>query len=62
MAKPKKKYEKPLHLDMPFDEALRRYAQTDPRELPEKNKRKAKKKQTKRLASEQTAVVAPRSS
>jgi hypothetical protein len=41
------KHEKPFRLDMPFDEALRRYAQTDPRELtaekkkPEKRKRKA---------------------
>jgi hypothetical protein len=41
------KHEKPLHLDMSFDEALRRVAQTDPRELtaekkkPEKRKRKS---------------------
>jgi hypothetical protein len=27
--------EKPLKLDMPFEEALRRLAQTDPKELPE---------------------------
>ena len=30
----KKKREKPFHLDMSFDEALRRYVQTDQRELP----------------------------
>ena len=41
------KHEKRFHLDMPFDEALQRYAQTDPHELkaekkkPEKRKRKA---------------------
>lgn len=27
------KREKPFHLDMSFDEALRRYVETDPREL-----------------------------
>jgi hypothetical protein len=43
----KKKHEKPLHLDMSFDEALRRVAQADPRELkrPKKPKRpKSKRK------------------
>lgn len=29
-----KKTEPPLHLDMPFDEALRRFIQTKPEELP----------------------------
>ena len=28
-----KKLERPLYLDMPFDEALRRYAQTKPEEV-----------------------------
>lgn len=37
-----KKHEKPPHLDMSFDEALKRFAQTDPRELPN-DERKAKK-------------------
>jgi hypothetical protein len=32
------KREKPLHLDINFDEALRRYIGTDPRELSEPNK------------------------
>jgi hypothetical protein len=41
-----KKRDKPLHLDMSFDEALKRAAQTDPRELP-----KPKKAKKKRLAS-----------
>jgi hypothetical protein len=40
-----KKREKPFHLDMSFDEALKRLAQTDPRGLPApKPKKKAKKK------------------
>jgi hypothetical protein len=47
-----KKREKPLHLDMSFDEALRRVAQTDPRELPppkKKKRKKAKAESTSRL-------------
>lgn len=43
------KHEKPLHLDMPFDEALRRYAQADPREVAEREKTTAKKR--KRVSS-----------
>jgi hypothetical protein len=35
--------EKPLKLDMPFEEALRRLAQTDEKELPERVKLKRKK-------------------
>jgi DNA primase len=31
-----KKREKPLHLDMSFDEALKRFAQTIPQQLPKK--------------------------
>ena len=38
------KHEKPFHLDMNFDEALRRYAQTDPRKLPAPKKKPAKKR------------------
>jgi hypothetical protein len=38
-----KKRQKPLHLDMSFDEALRRVAQTDPRELPKPKPKKGKK-------------------
>ncbi len=37
------KHEKPFHLDMPFDEALRRYAQTEPRELQKSKEKKLKK-------------------
>lgn len=37
-----KKHEKPLHLDMPFEEALERLAQTEPREMPDPKKRKKK--------------------
>jgi hypothetical protein len=36
-----KKREKPLHLDMSFDEALRRVAQTDPRQLPKPQKKRS---------------------
>lgn len=32
------KHEKPLHIDMSFDETLRRYVSTDPRELTEPKK------------------------
>jgi hypothetical protein len=35
--------EKPLKLDMPFEEALRRIAQTDEKELPARVKLKRKK-------------------
>jgi len=38
-----KKREKPFHLDMGFDEALKRVAQTDPRELPQPKKKTRKK-------------------
>jgi hypothetical protein len=51
----KRKYEKPLHLDMPFDEALRRFAQTDPREIPE-NKKLRKAGRKKRPARKFTAA------
>jgi hypothetical protein len=37
------KHEKPLHWDMSFDEALRRVAQTDSRELPVAEKKKRKR-------------------
>lgn len=43
-----KKREKPLHLDMSFDEALRRVAQTDPRELPKSKPAKKRKKAAKK--------------
>jgi hypothetical protein len=37
-----KKREKPFHLDMSFDEALKRYAQTDSREPTKANKKPTK--------------------
>jgi hypothetical protein len=40
----KKKHDKPLHLDMSLDEALKRFAQTDPSELPPKPKLKKRKR------------------
>jgi hypothetical protein len=43
-----KKREKPLHLDMSFDEALKRVAQTDPRELPKAPAKKRKKAVTRK--------------
>ena len=36
--------EKPFKLDMPFEEALRRFAQTDEKELPERDQAEAQKK------------------
>jgi hypothetical protein len=38
------KREKPFHLDMPFDEALKRYAQADPREAEEQEKKVTKRR------------------
>lgn len=41
---PGRKYEKKLYIDMPFDEALERFAGTDPNEVNELSSRKPKKK------------------
>jgi hypothetical protein len=50
-----KKREKPFHLDMSFDEALKRFAQTDPRELAtEKNKPKKRRRSSKSSPSAAT--------
>jgi hypothetical protein len=47
-----RKTEPPLHLDMGFDEALKRFAQTDPAEVePPKDKAPKVSKAAKRLAS-----------
>lgn len=54
------KREKPFHLDMPFDEALRRYAQADPREVVEREK-KAKQKRAKQGKVGVTSLVSTRS-
>ena len=43
------KREKPFHLDMPFDEALRRYAEADPREVADREK-KARRQRRKRAS------------
>jgi hypothetical protein len=51
------KREKPFHLDMPFDEALRRYAQADPREVAEREKKAKKRRQ--RAAKTAPVVVEP---
>ncbi|MEQ8710615.1 MAG: hypothetical protein RIC36_16655 [Rhodospirillales bacterium] len=40
----KKKPQPPLYLDMDWNEALRRFAQTDPSELPDKAKKPRKKR------------------
>ena len=45
-----KKHDKPPHLDMSFDEALRRVAQTDPRELLAVEKKKRKRQPAQRVA------------
>lgn len=44
----KRTYEKPLHIDMSFDEALRRFAQTDSAEIPENKKLRRKAGRNKR--------------
>jgi hypothetical protein len=53
-----RQYQKPLHIDMPFDEALERFAQTDLEELPDNVKLRRRKKKaegTEPSASEATA-------
>jgi hypothetical protein len=45
-----KKYEKPFHLDMPFNQALERFVQTDQSELSD-TKSPRRRKQTKRKAT-----------
>jgi hypothetical protein len=55
-----KKRDKPLHLDLSFDEALKRVAQTDPRELPREKKAKSKKrKRSSRPISKTSASPKP---
>jgi hypothetical protein len=56
----KEKYEKPFALDMPFGEALARYAQTDPREVPEPEKKKKRKRAP--LSISESTEEAPTSS
>ena len=55
------KHEKPFHLDMDFDEALRRFMQTDPQELSEPDKikkveRRKRASRPKRVESEKDAL------
>jgi hypothetical protein len=53
-----RKTEPPLHLDIPFEEALRRYVQTDPNEVePPAGKEPKVTKAARRLAS--VASLAP---
>lgn len=51
------KHEKPFHLDMSFDEALKRFAQTDPAELdePAKAKKAERKKRLPRRTDDESA-------
>jgi len=51
-----RKYEKKLYIDLPFDEALERFAQTDPKEVRELVGRK------KTAASKLAAADKPKSS
>lgn len=53
------KREKPFHLDMPFDEALQRYAQTDPREVAEKEKKAKKRRRSARTVAPSVARTLP---
>ncbi len=39
-----REYEKPLHIDMDFEEALERFTGVDPAEIPDNKKLKRKKK------------------
>ena len=47
-----KKHEKPLHLDMPFEEALGRFARTDPGEAAEPEKQKEKRASKRIIAAQ----------
>lgn len=47
----KRKYEKPLYIEMPFEEALGRYAGTDPKELERPKKKTGDKKPPARTGS-----------
>jgi hypothetical protein len=55
----KKKHDKPLHLDVSFDEALKRLAQTDPRELPKPKTARKKKGQSARRRNRPLQPAAP---
>jgi len=51
------KREKPFHLDMSFDEALKRVAQTDPQQLSVKEKlTKGKRRKTKKSISDSGSI------
>lgn len=51
--------ERPLGLDMPFDEALERFIGTDPKELPDKVKLTRKKPPPKRGPGDETEAEQP---
>ncbi|MEZ5881144.1 MAG: hypothetical protein R3D35_10850 [Nitratireductor sp.] len=57
MTKRPKNYEPPLHLDMDFDEALRRFAQTDKKEADELSERTRKKKKAGKVKDPPGKVV-----
>ncbi len=54
-----RKTEPPLHLDMPFDEALRRYAQTKPEEV-ELPAGKVKKRAKSKMLAPRLKELSPR--
>ncbi|HEY1796661.1 MAG TPA: hypothetical protein VGG57_11135 [Stellaceae bacterium] len=56
------KHEKPFHLDLSFDEALRRFAQTDPQELdePGKIKKVNREKRVSKPKARESAAKAPK--
>jgi hypothetical protein len=55
----KTKREKPLHLEMSFDEALKRFVQTDPRELAKPKKATKKKRASKRRSRSALSTAPP---
>lgn len=57
-----KSYEKPLHIDMDFGEALERFARTDVKELPENVRLRGKKKASGGSPPDAKKVVGPTSS
>ena len=57
----KRKLEPPLHLDMPFEEALQRFAQTKPEEVePAPGKKPKVAKAAKRLVSSRQSAKEPK--
>jgi hypothetical protein len=56
MPKAKRTYEKPLYIDMDFEEALKRFGTTDAKELPDNIKLSRKRRRPKSAKKPQVPV------